>query len=88
MLAHYLRRLRYYHMYPQKYLAEQIGISQAAYSTMERGITKIAEGSLMRIESVYGVDPLDLLHKPEAELIRKIRVSPLHMIKTDNHPTG
>jgi transcriptional regulator with XRE-family HTH domain len=47
--------------YTQMELAERIGISQAAYSRLEKGEVEVSITKLMELCAIYGVRPTDLL---------------------------
>lgn len=49
--------------YKQEYMAEELGISQSAYSKIERGETDITVSQLRKIATVLGLTLLDLIEK-------------------------
>ncbi len=65
MVVQKIRRLRTLRNYSQEYMAEQLGISQNAYSRLEGGETKLDVDRLRKIAEVLEVAPEDLLN-PEA----------------------
>ena len=67
-----LRRLRHFHLFPQKYLADQLGVSQVAYSKMERGLARVSEIQINIIAALYGLAAPDLKDKPADALILQI----------------
>ena len=71
-----LRRLRHFRLFPQKYLAGQLGISLAAYSKMERGLARVSKIQMHIIAALYGLEASDLRDKPPEALIRQILSSP------------
>jgi len=46
----------------QEYVAEKLGITQAAYSKIESGTTKISYNKLLHISSILGVEIQELLN--------------------------
>jgi transcriptional regulator with XRE-family HTH domain len=68
-IADTLRRLRRYHDLPQKHLAAHLGISQAAYSKMERGCMR-AEKHLPEIAKLYGLPLSELEEKSMREVMQ------------------
>ena len=68
-LSKTLRMLRALHGYPQKFLAARLGISQAAYSKMERGCLS-AQNHLDGLAAVYGLPPETLEGKTTDEVVR------------------
>lgn len=71
-LSENLKRLRLYHDYPQRYLANVAGTSQYAYSKLERGQMRLSEERLCKIAELYEVPSIDLLHKTSDELIQQL----------------
>jgi len=49
--------------YSQEYIANQLGMSQSAYSNMERGNTEVSANRLCEIADLLEVPPLLLLPK-------------------------
>ena len=49
--------------YNQEYMAEELGISQSAYSKIERGETEITVSQLRKIATALGLTLLDLIEK-------------------------
>lgn len=49
--------------YKQEYMAEELGISQSAYSKLERGETDITVSQLRKIATILGLTLIDLLEK-------------------------
>ncbi|MFN0014247.1 MAG: helix-turn-helix domain-containing protein [Saprospiraceae bacterium] len=72
MISDTLQILRRYHGFPQKYLAVRLGVSQTAYSKMERGLTRVAGGHLDRVAQMYGLLPAELESKTGDEIIQNI----------------
>lgn len=64
-----LRRLRQYHDYPQRYVAQYWGISQVAYSKMERGLTRLTEDRLTTLAALYSIGVDELLYSPTDDLV-------------------
>jgi len=46
----------------QEYIAEKLGITQAAYSKIESGTTKISYDKLLHISNILGVEIQELLN--------------------------
>ena len=61
LLCSRIRSLRMKAGYTQMELAERIGISQAAYSRLEKGEVEVSITKLMELCAIYGVRPTDLL---------------------------
>ncbi len=72
-LSRTLRVLRLYHGYPQKYVAARLGISQTAYSKMERGCLS-ARNHLHSLATVYDLPQSDLEAKTSDEVIQGMMV--------------
>jgi transcriptional regulator with XRE-family HTH domain len=72
LISDTLRNLRRYHGHTQKYLAWRLGISQTAYSKMERGCIRVSEDHLNHIALMYGLLLSDLADKTSDEIIRMI----------------
>jgi len=70
-LSRTLRLLRLYHGYPQKYVAARLGISQTAYSKMERGCLSV-RNHLQHVAAVYGLSHSDLNEKTSDELMQGV----------------
>jgi len=56
-----LKRLRERHGYSQFSLADKLGISQAAYSRLEKGEIDISLSRIFRLSDIYGVSVSKLL---------------------------
>ena len=61
MLCSRIRKLRVSRGMTQVETAERLGVSQAAYSRLEKGDVEISVGKLMDLCSIYGVMPEKLL---------------------------
>lgn len=61
MLCSRLRRLRENKGLTQVEVAELLGVSQAAYSRLEKGAVEISVEKLMELCAIYGVMPSKLL---------------------------
>lgn len=70
-LSKMLRILRHYHGYPQKYVAARLGISQTAYSKMERGCLP-ARNHLHGLAALYGLPHTELEVKTADELMQGV----------------
>jgi len=60
-LGHKVRQIRELKGFSQEYIADQLGISQRAYSKMERDETRLDWDKITRIAKVFGIDPLDMV---------------------------
>lgn len=67
-----LRRLRQFHDYPQRYISQCLGISQVAYSKMERGLTRLTKDRLTTLAALYNTGVAELLHLPAEDLVRSV----------------
>ena len=76
-IADTLRRLRRYHDLPQKHIAAHLGISQAAYSKIERGCMR-AEKHLPQIADLYGLPLSDLEEKTAEEIMQGLVAEQTH----------
>ena len=82
-IAATLRALRAQHDYTQEYMAHRLGISQNAYSKLERGKTRIDINHIYKLAEVYDVPVTGFLPKPATstgintaglpQLLRKVR---------------
>lgn len=57
-IGHKLKKLRELKNYTQEYIANELGVTQSAYSRMEVGETEITYGKLTKISSILKV-PID-----------------------------
>lgn len=71
-LAFKIRRLRELHQLSQEDMAFELGISQPAYSKMERGVTDIAIYRLQKIANILNCSAGDLMEKSAAELMKQV----------------
>lgn len=56
-----IKNLRELKNFTQEYMAEKLGITQAAYSKMENGTNKISYAKIVDISNIFGVKPEELL---------------------------
>jgi transcriptional regulator with XRE-family HTH domain len=56
-----IRQIRELKGYSQEYLAEKLGISQRAYSKIERSEIKIDWEKIQDIASIFEMEPLDIV---------------------------
>lgn len=56
-----IHELRLERKYSQEYVAGQLGISQNAYSKLERGDTNLSLNRLGEIANIFNVKPEDIL---------------------------
>lgn len=61
MLCNRIRLLRVSARLTQVDVAEQLGVSQAAYSRLEKGEVELSVGKLLELCSIYKVMPSKLL---------------------------
>jgi len=57
-----IRQLRELKGFSQDYMADQLAISQRAYSKMERNETKIDWNKISEIATIFEMDPMDLVN--------------------------
>lgn len=60
-IGHKVRQIRELKGFTQEYLADQLGISQRAYSKLERDETKLDWDKITRIAEVFEIEPLDMV---------------------------
>lgn len=60
MIGNKIKNIRELKNFTQEYLAEKLDISQAAYSKMEKGDTKISQDKLNKIAEILEVNPNDI----------------------------
>lgn len=60
MIGYKIKGIRELKNLTQEYMAEQLDISQAAYSKLEKGTTKISQDKLNKIAEVLEVNPEDI----------------------------
>lgn len=60
MIGYKIKGIRELKNLTQEYMAEQLDISQAAYSKLEKGTTKISQDKLNKIAEVLEVSPDDI----------------------------
>lgn len=60
MIGYKIKGIRELKNLTQEYMAEQLDISQAAYSKLEKGTTKISQDKLHKIAEVLEVNPEDI----------------------------
>ena len=58
-----IRIARLVKTYKQEYMAEEMGITQPAYSKIERGETDITVSQLRKIATILGLTLIDLIEK-------------------------
>ena len=56
-----IKNMRELKNFTQEYMAEKLGITQAAYSKMENGTNKISYAKIVDISNIFGVKPEELL---------------------------
>jgi transcriptional regulator with XRE-family HTH domain len=61
LISKKIRICRLTKTYKQEHMAEELGISQSAYSKIERGETDITVSQLRKIAVVLGLTLLDLI---------------------------
>ena len=60
MIGYKIKNIRELKNFTQEYMAEKLDISQAAYSKMEKGDTKISQDKLNKIAEILEVNPDDI----------------------------
>lgn len=60
MIGNKIKNIRELKNFTQEYMAEKLDISQAAYSKMEKGNTKISKDKLYKISEILEVSPEDI----------------------------
>ncbi|MBD2699273.1 helix-turn-helix transcriptional regulator [Spirosoma sp. BT702] len=63
-----IRKLREFVGYRQHDVADKLGITQFAYSKLERGETRLDIERIEQIADFYGLAPVDLMYKKLTEL--------------------
>jgi transcriptional regulator with XRE-family HTH domain len=56
-----IKKLRELKNYTQQHMAEELGLTQSAYSKIEKGETELPYSRLEKIADVFGVKPEDLV---------------------------
>jgi len=69
MLQEKIYAIRQIREFSQEYIANKLGISQRAYSKLERGETKLDWERIKKIASILEVDPLELIKDDSTLLI-------------------
>ena len=87
MITQKIRRLRELRNYRQEYMAEQLGISQNAYSRLETGETKLDVERLRKIAEVLEVGVEDLFN-PEALVFNTHNQQGSNGLHVEHHQTG
>ena len=60
MIGNKIKNIRELKNFTQEYMAEKLDISQAAYSKMEKGDTKISQDKLNKIAEILEINPDDI----------------------------
>lgn len=60
MIGYKIKNIRELKNLTQEYMAEKLDISQAAYSKLEKGTTKISQDKLEKIAEVLEINPNDI----------------------------
>ena len=71
-----IRRLRELVGHTQDEVADQLGITQAAYSRLENGRTRLDFERLEQIAALYGFTQAELTTKQSTELVRLLTENP------------
>ena len=58
-MHHHLRKLRLWKGYSQEYMGHRLGISQRAYSKLERGETRLTIERWLKLRQILEVDRID-----------------------------
>lgn len=67
LCARKIRYLREFNNLTQDYVANELEMSQNAYSLLEKGTTKITIDRLVALAKIYNVSPFELLNETQAE---------------------
>jgi transcriptional regulator with XRE-family HTH domain len=70
-LAFKIRRLRELHQLSQEEMAFELGISQPAYSKIERGKTELGVPRLQKIADILKCSVGDLMERSAGELMKR-----------------
>jgi transcriptional regulator with XRE-family HTH domain len=81
-----LKNLREYNNYTQSYVADQLELSQNAYSLLEKGTTKITLDRLEELAQFYKTSPIALLNEEPAEYSVLANSSTDNASKHSNYP--
>ena len=60
-IGHKIKKLRELRNFTQSHMAEELGLSQSAYSKMELGETEITYSKLERVADVLGMKPEEVI---------------------------
>lgn len=63
-----IRKLRKFIDYSQEELADELGMTQAAYSKLENGKTRLDIDRLQQLADFYGLSPTDMIGEDPVEL--------------------
>lgn len=72
MIGYKIKGIRELKNLTQEYMAEQLDISQAAYSKLEKGSTKISQEKLDKIAEVLEVNPEDITDFDNTKVLNSI----------------
>jgi transcriptional regulator with XRE-family HTH domain len=61
-----------YNQLPQKYIAEQVGISQASYCKLEKQIIPISDEVIYKLNELFDIDVNQILFTPKTELWQRL----------------
>jgi len=61
-VADNIRKIRTLRNYTQQFMAQELGISQKSYSNIENNIHTLSMERFLKIASILGVSPAELLH--------------------------
>lgn len=73
-----IRKLREFCGYSQEIVAERLGITQAAYSRLENGRTRLNYERIEQIAALYGLAHVDLITRSASDLIKLLLDHPDH----------
>lgn len=80
LCARKIRYLREFNNYTQEYVADELEISQNAYSLLEKGTTKITIDRLFALSKIYNTTPFELLK----ETYNENSFAPVSLAQGDN----
>lgn len=71
-LKNTIKSIRELKNYTQEYMADELGITQAGYSKMEKGKTDISWGKLIKIADIFDISPEALLNFDTQDYLKSL----------------
>ncbi|MFD1602839.1 helix-turn-helix transcriptional regulator [Flavobacterium artemisiae] len=81
-----IRSIRELKNYTQEYMADELGISQAGYSKIEKGKTDLSFKKLTQIASIFEISPEVLFHFDTQNYLDNLGHHEPELIKTADEP--